>query len=153
MNRLYKLNLLVIALAGLIYSCNTDDLDTTAPIISVDSPAEDAEYYLGDTIIFTCTFSDDVELGSYKIDIHYNTDGHSHEKSTLYAMEETPFSYSNSWEFDPSLKESKVEHSEIILPDSINGQPVAHGAYHFGVYCSDAAGNENSIFIDFHIEE
>lgn len=135
-------------------SCEDNDIDNTQPVITIGEPANGETLYIGSDVHFECDFSDDVELRSYKIEIHSNFDGHTHEKSASFsADEETPFSYTNSWTFDEGLKNAHVHHHEIVIPENINGIPVAHGNYHFGIYCTDAAGNESHLFIDVALAE
>ncbi len=37
-----------------------------------------------------------------------------------------------------------LQHSHILIPDSIGGRSVQEGHYHFILYCTDAAGQESS---------
>ncbi|WP_423127892.1 DUF4625 domain-containing protein [Gaoshiqia sp. Z1-71] len=135
-------------------SCSDDDLDSTPPSILVSAPVDDEIVYIGGDIHFECEFSDDIELHSYKIEIHNNFDEHNHNKSaSIEEDEEKPFSYTKTWTFEQGQKNSHVHHHEISIPETIDGLPVAHGAYHFGIYCTDAAGNESHVFIDIIIEE
>lgn len=144
----YQALLVLFAIILIFNACKDDDVDNTPPVISIIEPADDEHLSIGSDIHFECDFSDDVELHSYKIEIHDNFDGHNHEKSVhMVKEEEVPFSYSNSWTFDEGLENSLIHHHKIVIPDSIDGVPVAHGAYHFGVYCTDIAGNESHVFI------
>ncbi len=133
-------------------ACEDDFVDTTKPVIRIEAPANNDTLYIGHDVHFDCEFEDDTELHSYKIDIHNNFDGHTH-KSARIEGEETPFSYSNSWTFTPGQKNATVHHHELIIPELIDNLPVAHGKYHFGIFCTDKAGNESHIFIDVVLAE
>jgi len=122
-------------------SCEKDDKDTQKPIITISAPEENEVLYIGSEIHFEVDFSDDVELKSYKVDIHSNFDGHDH-KSAL-TDDSVAFTFQKSWNFDAGLKNSHVHHHEIVIPSEIDGKEISQGDYHFMVYCTDAAGNES----------
>ena len=136
---------------NLFTSCS-DDADTTRPGINLIEPTDGEVILIGSSIHFACEFSDDVELRSYKIDIHDAFDDHSHTKSASVGTSgEVPFSFSQSWTFEPGKKEAHIHHHEIVIPETINGHPVAEGHYHMGIYCTDAAGNESHVFIEIEL--
>lgn len=148
-----QINILVIGMlltAIAFTSCKKDDVDSTKPTINVVEPANEDVLYAGDEIHFECEFADDVELKSYKVDIHINDDGHTHTKTIL--EEENPWTYNNTWDFETGKKNASIHHHEIVIPETIDGVEIEHGDYHFGIYCTDAAGNESSVFIDIEIE-
>lgn len=134
-------------------SCDEDEVDNNQPIITIGEPAENETLYIGSDVHFECDFSDDTELASYKIEIHDNFDGHTHEKSLQMEDDSVAFSYNNSWNFDEGLKNAHIHHHEIVIPETIDGVRIAQGDYHFGIYCTDIAGNESHQFIDIHIME
>ncbi len=61
-----KFNLLfiVIFLTTITFSCGGDseEVDTTKPVVSVQTPSEDDEYAVGETILCTASFSDNKGL-------------------------------------------------------------------------------------------
>jgi hypothetical protein len=134
----------------LIVSC-TDEVDTQAPVIEVSSPKEEAHFHPGDTLYFVGQFNDNVALKSYKINIHFNADGHEH-KSTKDFSSNNAWTFEKSWLFEPGKTEEQVSHKEIIIPETIDGLPLSAGDYHFGVFCSDESGNESHHYIDIEIE-
>lgn len=147
-----NLKFLIIVLAVIVAACDKAEVDNTAPIIVVEQPANEQEFHPEDTVSFKCLFTDDVALKSYKIDIHY---GGSHEHKSA-SVDEVEWHFEQTWSFDSGLKESLVEHSEIVIPelvehDGLEGE-IKAGEYHFGVYCTDMAGNVNQEFIDIVIE-
>ena len=64
-------------------SCSKEDngKDLDKPVIETSSeavPQNCQAYRKGEEIPFRCTFTDNVELGSYNIEIHHNFDHHTH---------------------------------------------------------------------------
>lgn len=140
----------ILLTSAVFTSCEKDDVDNTKPTINIVEPANEEILHAGEEIHFDCEFIDDVELKSYKIEIHINADGHSHTKTILEA--ETPWTYSNTWDFEAGKKNADIHHHEIVIPTTIDGVEIQHGEYHFGVYCTDVAGNESNVFIGIDIE-
>ncbi len=138
----------IIALSYSSISCDDqEDQDTTSPVISLTAPAEGDSLYIGHDIHFDVEFSDNTELASYKVNIHNNFDDHGHSDTYMKAThaDETPFSFEKSWTFEAQKRNEHVHHHEIVIPETINGKPVADGKYHFIVYCVDRAGNESYV--------
>lgn len=148
-NLIYALSLTAI----LFTSCSDDDgngVDTTKPVIVLNEPGDHEEFLPGGEIHFDADFSDNTELGSYKIEIHDATDGHSHERA---ANEEgVAWAYDEAQEFEAGQMNQNVI-SHIDIPILINGEPIKEGHYHLGVYCTDKAGNQSQVFIEVVIGE
>src|SRR5690554_6879671 len=63
-------------------SCSSDDnsgTDTQKPTIIINEPTDGRVFHAGDEIHTDIDFMDNVQLASYKIDIHFAGDGHSHK--------------------------------------------------------------------------
>lgn len=138
----------------LITSCSKDDdgnIDTQAPEISIADPVDSEEIAPGGEIHFDAIFTDNVELASYKVEVHNSFDGHTHASARQVESENNPWSYSEVFEIEPGLTIFEV-HEHISVPAEINGQPISEGHYHFGVFLTDAAGNESQAFLELHIE-
>jgi hypothetical protein len=144
-----------------LMSCGKDNVDTTKPVIELIQPTAEASFHPGDTIQFECVFSDNVELQSYNIKIHSAADEHEHlsvpefKKSVLIEEQGHEWSYEKSRVFEKGLKEIRVQHIEIIIPEAIqvglDEEPILPGHYHFGVFCIDGAGNESFVFVEIEI--
>lgn len=149
--------LLIAAIAVALVSCKKEDVDNTAPEINLVQPVFDQIIAIGSSISFEATFTDNVALKAYKIDIH-SAEGHVHTKyAKLNLNEGHPWTYENSWVFETGLTQSEVKHNLIEVPDSIMGEegflePVMPGEYHMGVFCTDISGNENYVFVDIILE-
>lgn len=131
-----------------LVSCSKDGGDTTKPEINLTSPAEGATLGTDGDVHFEMELSDDVALGSYKVEIHSNFDGHTHASVTRSDSDETTaFSYNNTWSDIEGQRNATIHHHEIIIPAD-----ATHGDYHFIVYCTDAAGNESYVVRNIEIE-
>jgi hypothetical protein len=130
---------LCLGFSVIFVSCEKKDGDTIAPQITIDEPIDDEVLILGADVHFEADFLDDVELKSYKIDIHDNFNGHSHKS----LQTKVPWTYQKSWTFDTGLKNAHIHHHEILVPEMVDGDSIQPGHYHFMVYCTDAAGNES----------
>ena len=85
--------------------------------------------------------SDNETLKSYKVEIHENmSNPHNHGNGLRSDSETAYFSYQNTWNDIEGLRNKKVHHHEIVIPEDV--EP---GAYHLIVYCADAAGNESHV--------
>lgn len=139
-----KINFIfVFAVVTALFSCSSDDnsgTDTQKPTIVIVEPADGEVLHAGEEIHVDIDFLDNVALASYKIDIHFAGDGHSHEKS----MEDHI-----KWAYETngllSGKEDSV-HLHIPVPENTE-----EGEYHFGVYATDKAGNQNVVWIEIDI--
>ena len=140
-----RINFCIFCLAAISFvtmtSCDDKDGDTVKPVINLIEPGEGDIVEIGDEhgIHLDMTLSDNEMLREYKVDIHPVFDGHSHSHELRAPEpEETTvdFYFQKSWSV-AGKKNTPVHHHEIMVP--ANATP---GEYHFMVYCTDAAGNE-----------
>lgn len=133
----------------IITSCSSDDdggTDTVPPTIAIIEPHDHDEFEPGETMHVEIQFADNVALASYKIDIHYAGDGHSHDARDEY----------EEWDFELQgtlSGTSQTIHAEIEIPEMIDGHHIREGEYHFGVYAIDAAGNQSVVWIKIEIDD
>ncbi len=135
-------------------SCSEDDdsmPDNEAPEIEMLEPGEHEEITPGGEIHFDALFTDNEELASYKIEVHNSFDDHTHAEVKQASGEDNPWSYEEVFQIEPG-QTSYEAHSHIGVPAEINGEPISEGHYHFGVFVTDAAGNESQAFVELHIE-
>lgn len=129
--------LIILTVSALFTSCSDNDGDTTAPVITLNAPAEGGQLKIGHGVHFSMELSDNEMLKSYKVEIHENmTQPHDHTRSDAAA---NYFSYDNTWDVS-EYKSISIHHHEIEIPDD-----VTPGNYHFIVYCLDAAGNQSHV--------
>jgi uncharacterized membrane protein len=131
-----------------VVSCDkkNNDGDTVKPVINLIEPEEGDVLQIGDDVHFEMELSDDVALGSYKVNIHHNFDGHGHEQKADEGEETVAFEFNREWNDISGKKNTTVHHHEIEIPE--NATP---GDYHLMVYCTDAAGNESYITVNVEL--
>jgi hypothetical protein len=126
-----------IGLAAILSLCFVScekDSDTTKPVINLIEPEDGDVLQIGSDVHFEMELSDDVMLGSYKVEIHSNFDNHGHD--TKADDTAVAFFFEHSWDLS-GKKNADIHHHEIVIPE--NSIP---GDYHLMVYCTDTSGNE-----------
>lgn len=140
-----NLYLFIIATSILfINSCGKDDIDEVKPSIILDSinsfPAPCDTLKKGNEIKFKVDFTDNIELGSYSIDIHHNFDQHSHSTSVENCKLDdkktaiSPWTYIKSYQIPEGLK-AYTAIGKISVPSDIDP-----GDYHFLYKLTDKSG-------------
>lgn len=144
----------LLSIIGFI-ACNPDEkekIDKEKPEISVNFtnafPANCSDtLYLGENFTLKIRFSDNVELGSYNVDIHHNFDHHSHgtdiglEECTLFAKQSptNPFVFIQDFKI-PNGRSSYETEDLISIPNGdVNGD-YQEGDYHFHIQVTDQEG-------------
>ena len=152
--------IIFLALSALLASCSTEKKDMTAPeIVSAGeetSPLNCAEYHPGDIIQFVWAFSDDVELGSFNVEIHSNHDHHTHSTEA----EDCPEHHHGEgeeegelWIFNEDYPiPSGQTYYKTNIPIAVPAN-AAHGEYHFMIRVTDAAGWQQLRSLAINIEE
>jgi uncharacterized membrane protein len=128
-----------------LVSCD-ENSDTTKPVINLIEPVEGDALEIGADVHFEMDLSDNEMLRSYKVEIHHNFDGHSHEATRAEEEETVPFYFENSWDVS-GQKNAHIHHHEILIP--ANATP---GDYHLEVFCTDAAGNEAFVVLNIELD-
>jgi hypothetical protein len=125
------------------------DIDNQKPVI--DLSIQDAFPVNCDTLYFDepfnlkVLFSDNVELGSYSIDIHNNFDHHSHStevtECSLDPIKEpvNPFTLIQDYDIPVKLQEYETSLS-ITIPSSNTNGLHDEGDYHFFISLTDKEG-------------
>lgn len=135
-------------LLGILFlgSCKKDDkaVDTEYPTIDVSAadafPKQCSEIKRGETFVFKARLKDNVQLGSFSLDVHHNFDHHSHSTEvndcTMDPVKTpvNPFLYIKSFPI-PVGSSSYSASVEIPVPADI--EP---GDYHFMILVTDAEG-------------
>lgn len=143
--------IIILSLVAANFSaCDKDNnVDTTQPTISdagnLTCPPNCYECFRGETIEFCYTFSDDVELGNFNIEIHSNFDHHTHSTSSADCdhhddEENEEHDTTNAWVYNqdfsiPSGLTSYTPNISIGIPLDI-----ATGTYHFMIRLTDKVG-------------
>ena len=144
-----------------VTACNDeDDKDMTKPTISrntdTDNPISCQVYHRGEVIPFRYTFSDNVELGNFNIEIHSNHDHHTHSTEAVECEEEeeheqgtpvNPWVYNQSFNI-PAGSLTFAASVDITIPSDIDT-----GDYHFMIRVTDKAGWQEIKSVAIEIEE
>lgn len=151
-----KLNsiLTLIVAAVFLTSCSSDNdaaPDTQKPTISIKEPHNDEEIAPGGEMHFEAVFTDNVELASYKIEIHDDFDDHTHAQLKS-SHDLNPWNFEQVFQIPAGQKRFEAIH-HIDIPTLVNGQAISEGTYHVGIYLTDTSGNEETAFLTIHIEE
>jgi len=127
----------------------TENVDTEKPTIDLNIP--DAfplncdTLYFGETCSFKMLFSDNLELGSFSIDIHHNFDHHSHSTEVTECSLDPSKKPANPFTFidDFPIPEGQKEYAtdmQIAIPSGNNNGLFDDGDYHFFVSLTDKEG-------------
>lgn len=151
---------ITILIALLSNSCedNNDKKDNELPVIDMSgpdaSPISCDTLFRGETFVFQATFTDQVELGSYSLDIHHNFDLHNPhtgeigecppepEKEPL-----NPFVLQRSFSIPEGLQSFEATN-EITVPDDVD-----EGDYHFTVKLTDQNGWQATYAVSVKIKD
>ena len=152
----------VMGAAVSLSSCASDDDDTTKgndqekPKITegeLANPIDCQQYKRGETIAFRYTFTDNVELGSFNIEIHNNFDHHTHSTSAGDCPLDAKKPPVNPWVYNqdhaiPSGLKSYEAKVNIDIPKDID-----LGDYHFMIRVTDRAGWQQLKAVSIKIKE
>lgn len=138
MKKIIKLSFAFLGLV-IISSCNSDDIDTTKPIIEIISPTNDQTILPESILNVDANLSDNVGLASYKIEVHPAEDGHEHKASQLTTED---FEYTFVGESLNNAATYKIKHS-INIPTNVTQEH-----YHVGITVIDKNGNQSQQFVE-----
>ena len=150
-------------------ACENSTKDTTPPVIDSASflPADCDIYYAGDTILVHFICSDDIELGSFNIEIHSNFDHHTHgtsassceydeehpdegeeylEEDHAHGADEGAWVFNQDYTMARGMTMVTVSHLIPVPEDAEEGD------YHFMVRLTDRAGWQTFKAVAIHIE-
>ena len=142
----------LFAAVTLFSSCDdsSDVVDVTAPTIEVDEPVEEEEFMANTYMHFEATFTDDIELATYNIEIHDNFNGHAHGRiaSTADDPSLSKWMYNQSFE----IPAGQTTYNALLEDEILVPQNAMAGPYHFIVSAIDKAGNATSFQDDSTVE-
>jgi hypothetical protein len=130
-------------------SCDNKDIDTQTPTISNSFngafPINCDTLYFGEANKIELQFSDDIELGSYSLDIHHNFDQHAHSTDVDLCKPDpvktaiNPYVFIADYKIAAGLKNYNASITLNIPPSSEKGL-FDNGDYHFFVSLTDKSG-------------
>lgn len=149
MNRNHLLRVSALFILLLSACSEKNEVDTEKPVIDIGFsdafPNNCDTIYFGETCELKVRFSDNVELGSYSIDIHNNFDHHSHstevtECSLAPAKDPVnPFVFINDFDIPTGLAKYETSVS-ISIPSDDGTEDYDEGDYHFYISLTDHEG-------------
>lgn len=148
--KISKFTFLFLMLFLGISSCdNGNDIDTEKPSISIDFadsfPVNCDTLYFGENFTVKMLLKDNVELGSYSIDIHNNFDHHSHSTEVtsceMWPVKTPVNPFVFIADFDIPEGSADFTTSETISIPAGNGNGAFdEGEYHFFISLTDKEG-------------
>lgn len=135
---------LVLIFVMSFISC--DDLDKDMELPGIDLTSADAfpqncvSVYRGESFEFRFVLTDNVELGSYSIEMHHNFDHHTHSTSPVQCEFDPvkqavkPFLFIRDFIIPEGKKEYQATGT-ILIPSDVDT-----GDYHFMIRVTDKAG-------------
>lgn len=147
--KIYKIIVPFLLLIFFISCEKKDEIDKEKPIIDLTIP--DAfpvncdTLYFGESFNFKALFTDNVELGSYSIDIHNNFDHHSHSTEVTECNLDpikapvNPFLFIEDYDIPDGQSEYKTNMS-ISIPSGDENGNFDEGDYHFFISLTDKEG-------------
>ena len=134
----------ILSLVLVFTSCDDTVKDEELPLIDMSGnnafPQNCSTVYKGESFRFQAVFTDNVELGSYSVEMHQNFDHHTHSTSSQECEMEAvkmpikPLLYITEY----SIPEGKTEYMasfDINVPADVDT-----GDYHFMVRLTDKSG-------------
>ncbi len=134
--------LIILLISNIFTGCifsGSDLIDITAPEIDVFEPHGTDEHSAGEFIAFEATIMDDLELGSYSIDVHDNLDGHGHGR--IAQPKDDPGLERWIFKKNYTIPEGYIMYAAKHDDDILIAENAMAGPYHFIVQAVDQAGN------------
>ncbi len=138
--------LLILVSGFALSSCGEDEkpvIDMGYPEVVVTEqsfPLQCSVLERGTTVEFKALFTDNVELGSFSLDIHHNFDHHTHSTEVLQCTldakktAQNPLLFVQTYPIPTGLKEYEG-NAELEIPADIDP-----GDYHFMIRVTDKEG-------------
>jgi len=144
-----KMLRIIISFLLFTAACDPVEIDDLKPVIDLLTenafPVSCDTLYLGESFTWKVKFTDNVELGSYSLEIHHNFDHHAHSTElascALDPVKEplNPFHTIMDFEIPPGSTEYTVNES-IQIPLSDQNGDLDPGDYHFFISLTDREG-------------
>jgi len=136
---------LLVSLSVKAVSVAEGEKSANGPKITLIAPGENDVLQIGKAIHFDMDLDDEVLLESYRVEIHSNTDGHSHTKENTGSV--YPSVFDKTWEVK-GVKKRNVHHHGIVIPAD-----APEGIYHFMIYCTNANGEQSTVIRTVHLSK
>ncbi|MDD4636294.1 MAG: DUF4625 domain-containing protein [Bacteroidales bacterium] len=145
-----EISILSIFLLIALNSCEkNEDIDSQKPAIDLyiqDAFPDNCDtLYFGETFYMKTLFTDNVQLGSYSIDIHNNFDHHSHSTEVTEPNLDpikspvNPFVFIQDYSIPNGLRKYET-NLPITIPSGNSVGAFDEGDYHFFISLTDKEG-------------
>lgn len=145
------MRILRIAIFSLLVSaaCDPVEIDDQKPVIDLAMagafPVSCDTLYLGESFTWKVRFTDNVELGSYSLEIHHNFDHHAHSTEPASCepdpIKEAVNPFHTIMDFDiPAGSTEYTANESIQIPLSDANGDLDPGDYHFFISLTDREG-------------
>ena len=142
--------IIFFAFATIVFaSCSREKIDEKKPEIDLTFsgafPQNCDTIWLGESFAFKMLFTDNVELGSFSIELHENFDHHAHSTELTECdldpvkTPENPLYFIRDFEIPTGLTEYET-NIQISLPEENNEGKFDEGDYHFFIRITDREG-------------
>lgn len=149
MKKISQIILLVVLIAFFSNCGEKGDIDKEKPSIGLTGqdafPLNCDTLYFGEPFILKVLFSDNVELGSFSIDIHHNFDHHSHSTDVAECSLDpikspvNPFVFIGDYKI-PTGQSAYRTNMPFIIPSGNENGEYDEGDYHFFISLTDKEG-------------
>lgn len=149
--KIFQTIIAISVLITLISSCKKEqnEVDKEKPTISMSFqdafPINCDTLYFGEPFYFKAQLSDNVELGSFSIDIHHNFDHHSHSTDVSACDLDpiktpiNPFVFIQDFSISENIK-FYLTNTSITIPEGNSNGIFDEGDYHFFISLTDKEG-------------
>jgi hypothetical protein len=149
MKRIHLFPAAIVLIAFSIAGCSRDDTDELKPEINLDFenafPQNCDTLWLGETFTFKARFSDNVELGSFSMEIHENFDHHAHSTEVVNCelapvkIPVNPFHFIRDWPIPEGTTTYETD-VQISIPGGNSKGIFDEGDYHLFISLTDREG-------------
>ncbi|MGB1294200.1 MAG: DUF4625 domain-containing protein [Flavobacteriales bacterium] len=152
MKKLHYIHTLYIFIVLLsTYSCSSSDnkVDTTKPVIELTAvnafPTNCDTIYFDETFTLKALLTDNIELGSFNIDVHNNFDHHTHSTEFESCVENpiktpvNPYIFIQDYSIPPNLTTYNID-MPLLFPSKTGSLEHDEGDYHFQITAIDKEG-------------
>jgi hypothetical protein len=148
--KIYRIVIIPVFLLTFFSSCEKEDeIDKEKPVIDLTMqdafPVNCDTLYFGESFELKVLFTDNVELGSFSIDIHNNLDHHSHSTEVTECSLDpikapvNPFLFIEDYNI-PAGQSNYQTNMSISIPSGNGNGDYDEGDYHFFISLTDKEG-------------
>lgn len=144
-----RLPVIALSLLLIAAACDPVEIDDQKPVIDLSFtgalPVSCDTLYLGESFYWKVRFTDNVELGSYSLEVHHNFDHHAHSTELanceLDSIKKPVNPFHTIMDFEiPVGSMEYISNDSIYIPLSDAKGDFDPGDYHFFISLTDREG-------------